>query len=207
MDELPIISILPNSWKNKNVEEVKHGKIETWERQKEIITKLQTLQKSHPFIIVVSFIHWTTFSWSIIYHMFGYIFRLDSPPLWGSFYFLCKSAHPRQIIVQIQSHLKIMCDWFVYLIFLDNNGARIIKRKNDGMGLIMVYSPNMEWRCWFGSGVGCYNWKVWFFFFFFFLSLYDILLSLVVINVHLNLWFSFATLSPWNRRGIWLRTI
>ena len=93
--------------------------------------------------------------------------------------------------------------WF----FLDNNEARIIKRMHDGMGLIMVYSPNMEWRCWFGSGVGCYNWKVWFFFFFFFLSLYDILLSLVVINVQLNSWFSFATLSPWNRRGIWLGTI
>ena len=157
MDEIP---------KNKNVEEVKHGTIETWERQQEIITKLLTLQKSQPFTIVVSFIHWTTFSWSITYHMFGYILRLDSPPPWNSFYFLCKSGHPRQINV---SNLKTwrlyvidLCMWFFWIIM-----EQELLRGAWWCGLIMVYSSNIEWRWRFGGGLGCYNWQVDDFFSFF----------------------------------------
>ena len=182
MDEIP---------KNKNVEEVKHGTIETWERQQEIITKLLTLQKSQPFTIVVSFIHWTTFSWSITYHMFGYILRLDSPPPWGSFYFLCKSGHPRQINV---SNLKTwrlcvidLCMWFFWRIMEQEllRGSMMVWINN---GVFLKYRMKMTvW--WWSRMLQLTGW-----WFFFFLSLYDVLLSLVVINVHLNLWFSLATL-------------
>ena len=182
MDEIP---------KNKNVEEVKHGTIETWERQQEIITKLLTLQKSQPFTIVVSFIHWTTFSWSITYHMFGYILRLDSPPPWNSFYFLCKSGHPRQINV---SNLKTwrlcvidLCMWFFWIIMEQEllRGSMMVWINN---GVFLKYGMKMTvW--WWSRMLQLTGW-----WFFFFLSLYDVLLSLVVINVHLNLWFSFATL-------------